>query len=333
MIHTFGNLPDGTPVSLYQIADKDIQAAFTDLGATLVSLRVFGTDVVLGYDNAVGYYQNPGFLGTVVGRNANRIKNASFCLNGVSYPLVANSGPNNIHSGPNFYNRRLWEVTRHGKNFIQFSLFSPDGDQGYPGNAKITVTYTLSDNQLSIHYDVVSDQDTVCNLTNHSYFNLYGHQYPQMAGNQVLLISADHITATGEYNLPTGRLRSVDHTPLDFRNPTPLAQGLFPLHPELEAQKGYDHNYVLTQEIAAVLRCPATGLTMTVITDCPGLQVYTANYLNVTGKQGVEYGPQSAVCLEAQYFPDSVNQPHWKQPFIKANVPYHSETIYRFSYS
>jgi len=332
MILPFGALPNGTQASLYTIGSDHLQATLTDLGATLVSLCVNNVDIVLGYDTAMDYYQNPGFLGAIVGRNANRIKNARFCLNGITYPLTANSGPNNIHSGPDCYNRRIWEVSAHTDNSIQFSLFSPDGNQGYPGHARISVTYTLKEDQLSICYDVLSDQDTVCNLTNHSYFNLYGHQYPDLAACQILLVNAEAVSATDENNLPTGEMRTVANSPLDFRNPAPLTQGLSPLHPALLCQKGYDHNYALQQKTAAVLHCPDSGLTMTVTTDCPGLQVYTANYLNVTGKNGVTYGAHSAVCLETQFFPDSVNQPHWKQPFIKADTPFHSETTFHFTF-
>lgn len=333
MILPFGTLPSGTQASLYTIENGHLRAAFTDLGAALVSLCVNNVDIVLGYDTAMDYHQNPGFLGAIVGRNANRIKNAQFCLNGTTYSLTANSGPNNIHSGLNFYNRRIWDITAHTDNSIRFSLFSPDGDQGFPGNTQISVTYTLRDNQLSICYEVLSDQDTVCNLTNHSYFNLYGHQHPDLAACQTLLVNAEAVSATDENNLPTGEMCSVADSPLDFRKPAPLSQGLPPLHPALLYQKGYDHNYALQQKTAAVLCCPDSGLTMTVTTDCPGLQVYTANYLNVVGKNGVAYGPHSAVCLETQFFPDSVNHPHWRQPFIKANTPFHSETTFRFTFS
>lgn len=328
----FGTLPDGQKACLYTISSGDIQAVFTDLGATLVSLSICGTDVVLGYDNAESYFRNPGLLGTTVGRNANRIKHAQFSLGGTLYHLPANSGPNNIHSGPDRYSLRLWDVAEFSENTIVFHLFSPHMDQGFPGNMDIRVTYAMEAQSLCIRYDMLSDRDTVCNFTNHSYFNLYGHHRPECAIHQRLQVHAREVSATDENNLPTGSMRAVDHSVLDFRQEAPLSRGLMPLHPDLSRQKGYDHNYALLQPEAAALRNPESGLTMKVCTDCPGLQVYTANYLNVSGKNGVAYGPHSAVCLETQFFPDSVNHPQWKQPFLPANVPYHSETRYQFSF-
>lgn len=329
----FGSLPNGQQASLYTIENDGIRAVFTDLGATLVSLYIQDTDVVLGYDSAESYYKNPGMMGTIVGRNANRIKNAQFKLGDTTYQLPKTTGPNNIHSGPDRYNLRIWNVAAHSDNAIQFQLFSPDGDQGFPGNMDIRVTYAIEDQALCIRYDMLSDQDTVCNFTNHSYFNLYGHHRTDCAILHILQIHANEVSATDKNNLPTGQMRPVDQSPLDFRQPAPLSRGLAPLHSSLSQQKGYDHNYALLQNQAATLFCPESGLTMTVYTDCPGLQLYTANFLNVTGKDGIPYGSHSAVCLETQYFPDSVNHPHWKQPFIKANVPFLSETRYRFSFS
>lgn len=330
MKQSFGNLSDGRYVSLYTISGGRLRAAVTDLGATLVSLWVDGVDVVLGYDSAQEYVDNDGFLGAVVGRNANRIKGSSFLLNGETVRLTPNEGENNLHSGPDCWNTRLWTVEEVTGTAIRLCLDSPHGDQGFPGNATVTVTYSIENDALNIVYDAVSDQDTVFNLTNHAYFNLAGENRPEKAMDQVLTVNAEFFNPDDARNIPTGEMRAVEGTPFDFRTSKPLGQDINADYEPLHLQGGYDHNFVISANPCAVLSDPESGRTMTVYTDCPGVQVYTANFLEATGKGGVFYGKRSSVCLETQYAPDSVNHPEWPQPFVKARVPFHSETKFQF---
>mgnify|MGYP003295275706 CR=1 FL=1 len=204
MKQSFGNLSDGRAASLYTISAGRLKAAVTDLGATLVSLWVDGVDVVLGYDNASGYLNNEGFLGAVVGRNANRVKGSAFPLNGKTVHLTPNEGENNLHSGPDCWNTRLWEVDAVTEKTIRLRLISPHGDQGFPGNAAVTVTYTVENDGLKIAYDAVSDQDTVFNLTNHAYFNLAGEEHPEKALDQILTVNAGSPLVKKLQTLPAG---------------------------------------------------------------------------------------------------------------------------------
>lgn len=330
MKQSFGNLSDGRNASLYTISAGRLRAAVSDLGATLVSLWVDGVDVVLGYDSAQGYLSNEGFLGAVVGRNANRIQNSAFPLNGELVRLTPNEGANNLHSGPDCWNTRLWTVEEVTDCSIRLTLDSPHGDQGFPGNAKVAVTYAIEKDALCVVYDALSDRDTVFNLTNHAYFNLAGENHPEKAMDLVLSVNADCFNPDDAQNIPTGEMRAVEGTPFDFRTPKPLGRDIGADYEPLHLQGGYDHNFVISCNPCAVLCDPESGRTMTVSTDCPGVQVYTANFLEVTGKNGTFYGKRSGVCLETQFAPNSVNHSEWPQPFVKAGVPYHSETRFQF---
>lgn len=327
---SFGILPSGESAGLYTISCGRLTAAITDLGAALVSLWVDGVDVVLGYDDASGYLENDGFLGAVVGRNANRIKGATFPLNGKTVRLSPNEGKNNLHSGPDCWNTRLWRAEEHTANVIRFSLFSPHGDQGFPGNARVVVTYTIENDALVVTYDASSDRDTVFNLTNHAYFNLAGENRPEKAMEQTLVLKAACFNPDNAENIPTGEIRNVEGTPFDFRTSKPLGLEIGTDYEPLHLQGGYDHNFIISGNPCAVLTDPESGRTMTVTTDCPGIQIYTANFLDVIGKNGVRYGRRSGVCLETQFAPDSVNHLSWPQPLVKAGVPYHSETRFQF---
>ena len=338
MSENFGLLPTGEQASLYTISCGPLTARVTDLGATLVSLLVPDragntADVVLGYDDAAGYYNGRAFFGATVGRNANRIKNGCFPLNGKLVYLTPFERTNNLHSGLDFFHRRLWKVELRSDTSITFRLDSPDGDQGFPGRAVIRVTYTLEyPSSLHITYDAISDADTVFNLTNHSYFNLAGHDHPERAMEQTLMLPSRVFTPCDANTVPTGELRSVSDTPMDFRNPKPLAQDIGADYEPLRLQSGYDHNFEVFCAPCAILSDPGSGRTMAVSTDCPGVQLYTANGTRETGKGGIYYGRRSGVCLETQFYPDAVNHPQWRQPFTKANTPYHSETVFRFSW-
>ena len=334
----FGTLPTGETVSLYTISGGGLTATVTDYGATLVSLLVPDArgkldDVVLGFDDPNAYTASTCYLGAIVGRSANRIQNAAFTLNGKTYQLPQNENGNNLHSGPDCYHLRMWKVEQHTANSITLCLDSPHGDQGFPGNARIWVTYSLShDSGLHIVYDAVSDRDTVFNLTNHSYFNLAGHDKTNKAMDQKLTLPGRFFNPADSESIPTGELRDVAGTPMDFRTPKAIGRDIGQDYDALKLQGGYDHNWEVFCNPCAILEDPHSGRTMSVYTDCPGVQFYAGNYLkNEVGKNGAVYCKRSGICLETQYYPNSVNHPEWPQPITKAGKKYHSETVYKFN--
>ncbi len=338
MRKNFGVLPTGEEAWLYTIQGGGITASVTDYGACLVSLLVPDSkgnvdDVVLGWPDVSGYITADGYLGATVGRSANRIKGSQFALNGQIFQLEANEGPNSLHSGSSCYCQRLWQVKKHTENTIILTLHSSHNDQGFPGNADIAVTYHLdADGGLHIIYDGVCDRDTVMNLTNHSYFNLAGHKATDKAMDQILSIPGRFFNVADKESIPTGELRSVAGTPMDFRKPTRIGQRIDEDYEPLTLQGGYDHNYEVFCNPCAQLSCKETGRLMAVYTDLPGVQFYAGNFLNTTGKEGARYSKRSGIALETQFYPDSVNHPEWPQPFVKAGERYHTETVYRFSW-
>jgi aldose 1-epimerase len=336
---TFGRLSTGEQAYLYTISCGELTATVSDYGAHLVSLLVpdangVKEDVVLGFDNAESYRTaNGGFLGATVGRNANRIGGSSFLLGDTRVRLKPNEGPNNLHSGPDHFHTRFWQVVDYAENSITLRLDSPAGDQGFPGKAVIKVTYALeADRALHIRYDAVADRDTVFNMTNHSYFNLAGHKNVDAAIHQELIIPGRWFNPDDAANIPTGELRSVEGTPFDFRQSKPISRDIGENYEPLILQGGYDHNFEVFCNPCAILSDPASGRTMSVHTDCPGIQLYAGNFLNENGKEGVYYGKRSGIALETQYYPNSVNHPEWPQPFTKAGQHYKSETVYKFSW-
>ena len=336
MKKAFGLTPSGEEANLYTISCGGLVAQVTDYGAHLVSLLVPDkngntADVVLGYDSAEGYTAGNCFFGAIVGRNANRLKGASFELNGEVIRIPANERTNNLHSGPDHLHLRLWTVDFLSEEAITLRLESPDGDQGFPGRATISVTYSLdSKGALHIEYEAVSDKDTVFNLTNHSYFNLAGHEKGN-AMDQLLTLTGRHFTPDDAENIPTGELRDVEGTPMDFRSPKAIGRDIEADYEPLHLQGGYDHNWEVYSNPCATLTDPVSGRSMCVFTDCPGIQFYAGNYISEhTGKGGVTYGKRSGVALETQYYPDSLNHPEWAQPITRAGETYRSETIYAF---
>lgn len=343
----WGNMPDGSEVYLYTLENGNgVSASFTDLGAVWVTMGVPDkagkkTDVVLGFDSVSEYLENPPHFGAPIGRNANRIANARFAINGKEYTLEANSGGNNLHSGPDLYHSRLWgtqvEETDNGTS-IHFSLSSPDGDQGFPGNAEITVTYTLTpDDSLMIFYHMICDQDTVANFTNHSYFNLDGHD-GGYAMNQRVWIDADTYTKADQRSIPTGEFTPVKGTPMDFTVMKTIERDLNEDYEALVFGNGYDHNWVLNHPQGEVSLCAAaesdkTGIRMEVYTDLPGMQFYTANFLKegMKGKGNAVYEKRCCYCFETQYYPNAVNTPEFPSPILKAGEEYKTFTIYKFS--
>ena len=342
----WGTMPDDSKVYLYTLINANgVSASFSDLGAVWVSMNVPDRngemkDVVLGYDSVENYLENPPHLGAPIGRNANRIGGARFTLNGKEYKLFANDGPNNLHSAPDLYHSRLWESEVEEGSLgtsIHFSLTSPDGDQGYPGNASITVSYTLTpDNSLQISYHMVSDADTIANFTNHSYFNLDGHD-SGYAMNQRVWIDADTFTMADAVSIPTGEIVPVKGTPMDFTEMKTIEQDIHQDYEALVLGQGYDHNWILNSTSGEVTLCAAaesekTGIRMEVYTDLPGIQFYTGNFLGEgpAGKNGAVYGRRHAYCFETQYYPDSVNKPEFPSPLLKEGEEYGTTTIYKF---
>ena len=339
MKENFGILPDGIQASLYTISCGKLTATVTDFGAHLVSLMVPDKngnvdDVVLGYDDANGYRTGNGaYLGAVVGRNANRVKGAAFMMGDTKVRMTPNEGENNLHSGPNGFHLRMWDYVRSTPSSVTLHLLSPQGDQGFPGKADIYVTYALEKNGvLRIRYDALCDQDTVMNMTNHSYFNLAGQQNTAAAMNQELILPGRFFNPDDAENIPTGELRPVEGTPMDFRIPKPIGRDINCDYEPLHLQVGYDHNWEVFCSPCAILRDPESGREMAVSTDCPGIQFYAGNFLNETGKNGISYGFRQGVALETQFYPDSVHHSDWPQPFVKAGQHYHSETTYKFSW-
>ena len=374
----FGKLADGRSAGLYILESSDgMRAAVTDYGAALVSLAVPDSkgrlrDVVLGHDDASGYETGSGHIGASVGRFANRIAGAGFELNGHTYELTANNGANCLHGGRDFFKNRLWGVkidftsVRSGDimaayasesisdkdpslglkglhdDSITFCLDSPDGDQGFPGNMHIEVTYSLPGNgKLRIDYRAVSDADTPVSFTNHSYFNLNGHDSGTVMGH-VARINAEYYTPVDAGLIPLEEPAPVAGTPFDFREDKMLGRDINADNEQIAFGGGYDHNFVIGEEVgertiqeAGILYSEDSGICMTVLTDMPGMQVYTANGLKEEpGKDGAVYGRRSAVCFETQFRPNAINSTDpdiRKGCILKAGEEFISSTIYRFS--
>lgn len=339
----FGKTPSGEAVDLYTLSNgKGMEVTVSTYGGVIVSLKVpdrTGTpgDVVLGFDNFEGYLKPPPYFGAIVGRYANRIAHAKFTLDGVAYTLAKNDGDNSLHGGTRGFDKRLWTPTRSSGQSVELTYLSKDGEEGYPGNLSTTVTYTVTDNnELRIDYSATTDKDTVLNLTNHSYFNLAGQGEGDILAHEVT-IHADRFTPVDKTLIPTGEVRNVDGTPLDFRQPHTIGERIDSSDEQIGLGHGYDHNFVLNRtgsglELAAEVTEPKTGRVLEVLTTEPGVQFYTANFLNgtLTGKGGKVYGRRSAFCLETQHFPDSPNKPGFPSVVLKPGGHYQSTTVYRF---
>lgn len=339
---SFGKNSKGEAATLYTFENKNgVVMEVSDFGATLYSLLVPDKegnlcDVVLGYDNPLGYEGPAGtFFGATVGRNANRICKGKYTLNGKEYQLDTNNNGNNLHSGLDFYSFRIWNVKETTENSITFSLHSPDGDQGYPGALDMDVTYTLTeDNAVQIDYYGVPDQDTIVNMTNHSYFNLNGHASGNVLDQEVW-IDADSFTRADETSIPTGEIVPVEGTPMDFRVKKTVGRDIEESYEALVFGKGYDHNWCLNNQgkfaKVAEMSSELSGITMEVYTDLPGVQIYTGNYIFAeTGKGGVIYKQRQGMCFETQYYPDAINHDNFPSPVCKAGEVYQTRTTYKF---
>ena len=335
---------NGKPVSLYVLTGASgMEACVTNYGGRLVSLMAHGRDgemldVVLGHDSIADYLKIDGNFGALIGRYGNRIKDGRFTLNGSAYTLPRNDAGNCLHGGPAGFHHAVWDATQPDDSTLVLNLASPDGDAGFPGNVDIRVTYTLrSDSALAIRYEATTDRPTVLNLTNHTYFNLSGHPENDIL-SELVYINADAYTPVDSGIMTTGQILPVEDTPLDFRSPKPVGRDIAAGHPQLINGRGYDHNFVLAtggdiNTIAATVHDPASGITMDVYTDQPGLQFYTGNFLDATvkGKKGIPYPRRAAICLETQHYPDSPNNPQWPSVTLNPGEKYATATIYKFS--
>ncbi len=343
----FGTLPDGTAVELFTLRNPSgMEIKVTNYGGIITELKVPDRDgkiedITLGYSNIDGYLKSSPYFGALIGRYGNRIANAQFKLDGATFKLPANDGPNTLHGGTKGFDKVVWQAEpfeREGERGIVFTYTSPDGDQGFPGALNAQVTYTLNDkNELAFDYQATTDKPTVVNLTQHAYFNLAGDGSGDILGHE-LTINADRFTPVDARLIPTGKLENVEGTPFDFRTKTSIGKGIDAAHEQIKRGGGYDHNYVLNRSgeglaLAARVEEPKTGRVMEVHTTEPGVQFYSGNFLDgsITGKNGHVYNKRNGFCLETQHYPDSPNQPSFPSTRLDPGQTYTSRTVYTFS--
>jgi aldose 1-epimerase len=334
----------GGEYTLYTITNENgMQARVTDLGGTLVSLLFQDKnenmrDVVLGYDTPEEYKKNGFFFGAWVGRSGNRIDKAKFELNGKTYQLAVNDNENNLHSGMDYFHLRKAEVAACSEDSVTFEIKDGDLQQGYPGSFTAQVTYTLTDdNTLKLTYRAKSDQDTVCNMTNHTYFNLGGHDSGSITDTQLCLNCKAYTPVIDSQSIPTGEIRPVEGTPFDFTAAKTIGRDIGADDEQLKFVGGYDHNFVIAKEKGTVVKFaeayqPKTGICMECYSDLPGVQLYVGNFITPhTGKGGAAYDYRNGFCLETQYYPNSINQEGFAKPILKAGEEFTSVTCYKFS--
>lgn len=341
----FGRTADGTPVEVFTLTNRaGVEIRAITYGGIITSIRVPDrsgrfADVALGFDRLEPYLPRHPYFGALIGRYGNRIGGARFELDGQTYQLAANNGPNHLHGGVRGFDRHVWaaEPIGGGAAGVAFTRTSPDGEEGYPGTLQARVTYTLTDaNELAVEYQATTDKPTPVNLTQHTYFNLAGHDSGDILGH-VVTIYADRFTPVDSTLIPTGELAAVEGTPFDFRQPAAIGGRIGDAHPQLKHAGGYDHNFVLNrrgpdlQPAARVLE-PASGRTLEVRTTEPGLQFYSGNFLDgsQTGKGGAVYRHRTGLCLETQHFPDSPNKPQFPSTILKPGETYRSRTVFTF---
>ncbi|MET0622866.1 MAG: aldose epimerase family protein [Pyrinomonadaceae bacterium] len=343
---SFGKTPDGKDVNVYTLTNRGkAEARITDYGGALVSLKVPDragrvADVVLGFDSMEGYLAGNFYLGSLVGRYANRIALGRFTLNGVEYKLATNNGPNHLHGGVRGFDKVLWTArplkVRNG-SALELTYVSPDGEEGYPGTLRARVVYTLTDaNELRIDYSATTDKDTVVNLTNHAYFNLAGEGSGDILGHR-LTINADRFLPTDATAIPTGELRAVRGTPFDFTRPHAIGARIEADDEQIKFGAGYDHTFVVRGRTGVLRRAalahePTSGRVLEVWTTEPGVQLYTGNYLDTAaGKSGKPYGRRTGFCLETQHYPDSPNRHDFPSVVLRRGGRYRTTTVYKFS--
>jgi aldose 1-epimerase len=348
---SFRDTADGQATGLYFLHNGNLTAAITNYGARVVSLIVPDkngnpTDVVLGYDSIGKYIHQPDtYFGAIVGRYGNRIAKGKFKLNGKEYTLYKNNGPNTLHGGKKGFDAVVWNARKLDTSTLRLTYLSKDGEEGYPGNLNVTVTYTLDSNGLRIAYEATTDKATVLNLTNHSYFNLNG-QGSGTINNHTLRINAGYYSPVDSFLIPTGKIDSVGGTPFDFRQPTAIgARVNDSANRQIKFGRGYDHNFVLDQWFgkpgahyplqlpAAVAGGDLSGINLAVYTDQPGIQFYGGNFMQGTNplKAGKTDGYRTAFCLETQHYPNSPNEPSFPSTVLKPGEKYHSSTYFEFT--
>lgn len=334
-MQTFGVTKYGEIVTAYTLETEKLRLRVLDRGATIQSVWVRNrngawVDVALGYDTVAEYESRDGYLGACVGRVANRLGGAAFTLNGVTYPLAKNNGNNHLHGGLRGFDQYIWQAEAL-EDGIRFSRISPDGEEGYPGKLTVSVTYRVVQDGFQMEYDAVSDRDTLCSLTNHTYWNLTGDG---SALDHVLQIHADRFLENSEECLPTGKILPVEGTPFDFRQPKKIGRDIGAADVNLKNGSGYDHNFCLPETgaliRAAVLQSEKSGISMAVDTTMPGVQLYTGNFLGPwPGKGGKIYNKRDGVCLETQYYPNAMVW-DFKKPILRAGERYHHVTRHTF---
>lgn len=338
---TWGKTADGVAVPIYTLTSGKMEVKVTAYGAHLVSVKTPDRtgkveDVVLGFGSLDGYLTQPNsYLGAIVGRYGNRIAKGQFTIDGKTYQIPVNNGPNALHGGPKGFDQYVWD-SHEVSGGVEFTHASPDGDMGFPGKLTVTVRYTLSGETLRIDYSATTDKATVLNITNHSYFNLHGNDQGNIL-DQKIEINADRYTPVDAGLIPTGELAPVAGTPLDFRKPEAIGARIDDDNAQLKLAGGYDHNFVLngkagTLRTAAIVTDPVSGRKLTVATTEPGVQFYSGNFLDgsLTGYSGVKYQKHGGFCLETQHFPDSPNHSDFPSTLLKPGETMHSTTTFTF---
>jgi aldose 1-epimerase len=342
----FGRLPDGTVIDGYTIRNpRGTTMHVMTYGATITALRTADRqghfdDIVLGFDSVEGYLDDPPYFGAIVGRYANRIAKGRFTLNGHTYQLPINNGPNSLHGGTRGFDKVVWRATPFENDSsagLVLTHVSPDGDNGYPGRVEVRVTYTLTDSdELIVDYGATTSKATPINLSQHSYFNLSGDGTRDIL-DHVLELEASHYTPVDSTLIPTGELAPVEGTPFDFRTPTPIGERIEQANQQLQFGRGYDHNFVLDRSGAPLSHAarvvePTTGRMLDIYTDQPGVQFYSGNFLDGTikGKGGKVYRHRYGFCLETQHYPDSPNHPNFPSTILRPGEKFVSRTVFRF---
>lgn len=338
----FGVTNQGQETMLYTLKNGNhTTVRVSDFGAALVSFsfldkQKIARDVVLGYDEVKEYQNHSSYFGAVIGRCGNRIENGRMVIDGKVWKVEENENGNSLHSGANGFHNVVWEVKNATDNSITFSHLSTQEEQGFPGNLRAEVTYTLTEKDaVEITYQGTADADTVMNFTNHSYFNLGGHDSGSVLNQQLQIPGESYTPVRDSQSIPTGEIAPVERTPMDFRSMKPIGRDIEADFEQLVFTGGYDHNYIVSEEpgemkVMAKAYCEETGIAMEASTDCCGVQFYAGNGIgSQIGKNGAVYKNRCGFCLESQFYPNSVNQKNFASPIVKAGENYHSKTIYR----
>ncbi len=343
----FGNMPNGKNVNIYEMTNSNgMIVSITNYGGIITSIKVEDkigelSEVALGYSEIEKYLKNPNYFGAIIGRHANRIANGNFKLNEVDYSLAQNNNYNHLHGGIVGFDKVLWEAdtfTKENSAELVLTYLSKDGEEGYPGNLNVEVRYTLTnDNEINIDYKATTDKLTICNLTNHTYFNLLDGGESSVL-NHKLKLNADYFTPITKFSIPIGEIRNVEDTPFDFRKSIEIGKNIENDDEQLKNASGYDHNYIINGEFGTLRKAAEvyeekSGRILEVLTTEPGVQLYTGNFIDgaLTGHNNIIYNKRNGFCLETQHYPDSPNNPKFPTVELRPNQIFSSKTIYKFS--